>query len=94
MGEHTMYPKSFWKTVKETITKRVGDDIITREISIGMTVESDTRAPSAIIYEKVTMALNTYIDEEHKDWLNQDKMIELLNTNKSKSKTTRTKEEK
>jgi adenosyl cobinamide kinase/adenosyl cobinamide phosphate guanylyltransferase len=83
MGEHhNLYPESFWKTIKESITKVVGDEVITREISIGMTVKSDTRAPSPVMYDRLTTALNIYMDAEHEEWLNQDKMIEFLNQNK------------
>ncbi len=81
-----IYPKAFWKTVKESVTKTVGNDVITREISIGMTVESDSRMPSPVMYEKVTAALNIYIDEEHKEWMNQDKMLAVLNSQPIKTK--------
>ena len=72
-NEH-VWVESLWTTRKESITVKVGDDEVTREISLGMTVKSDNRTPSSVLHEKLDQALSKLIEEEKDRWLTQELM--------------------
>ena len=70
----TVWVESLWTTRKEAITIKDGGDEITREISVGMSVKSDNRTPSAVLYEKLDQALSKLIEDEKDKWLNEEIM--------------------
>jgi len=63
---------SLWTTRKESVTIKDGDDEITREISVGMSVKSDNRTPSAVLHEKLDQALSKLIEDEKDKWLTEE----------------------
>jgi hypothetical protein len=69
-----IWTESIWVTRKENCTLKVGDDVVTREFSIGLTVKSDDRSPSSVLYEKLDAALEALIACEKEKWLNDHKM--------------------
>lgn len=69
-----VWVESLWTTRKEAITIQDGGDEITREISVGMSVKSDNRTPSAVLYEKLDQALSKLIEDEKDKWLTEEIM--------------------
>jgi len=68
-NEGNVYVESLWLTRKEGVLIKDGDDVITREISVGMSVKSTDHTNSTILYEKLDQALTKLIEEEKDSWL-------------------------
>ncbi len=68
-NESNVWVDSLWTTRKESIILKDGDDIISREISVGMSVKADKGTPSAILHEKLNQALTKLIEDEKDAWL-------------------------
>jgi len=67
--ENNVWVDSLWTTRKESITIKVGEDVLTREISVGMSVKSDNRTPSSVLHDKLNQALTKLIEDEKDAWL-------------------------
>ena len=65
---------SLWTTRKESITLKDGNDVVTREISVGMSVKSDNKTASVVLHEKLDKALSKLIEDEKDAWLNAELM--------------------
>jgi hypothetical protein len=68
-NENNVWVDSLWTTRKECISIKVGDDVLTREISVGMSVKSDNRTPSSVLHDKLNQALTKLIEDEKDAWL-------------------------
>lgn len=68
-NEANVWVDSLWTTRKESVTIQVGEDIISREISVGMSVKADKGTPSAVLHEKLNQALTKLIEDEKDAWL-------------------------
>jgi len=68
-NESNVWVDSLWTTRKESIILKDGDDIISREISVGMSVKADKGTPSAVLHEKLNQALTKLIEDEKDAWL-------------------------
>lgn len=66
--------KSFWATRGESISKKFGDTVISRDIKLGMTVESDSGDRSEDMHISIIKALNVAFEKEREDWMNDDVM--------------------
>lgn len=63
-NESNVWVDSLWTTRKESIILKVGDDLLTREISVGMSVKADKGTPSAVLHQKLDQALTKLIEDE------------------------------
>jgi hypothetical protein len=68
-NESNIWVDSLWTTRKESVILKDGDDIISREISVGMSVKADKGTPSAVLHEKLNQALTKLIEDEKDAWL-------------------------
>lgn len=73
-GKSTIWVESLWATRKESISVQIGDDTVTRELSLGMTVKSENRITSAELYEALNKALSHLIEKERQLWLDAELM--------------------
>lgn len=68
-NESNIWVDSLWTTRKESVILKDGDDIISREISVGMSVKADKGTQSAVLHEKLNQALTKLIEDEKDAWL-------------------------
>ena len=68
--------KMFWATRGETIEKKFGDVSISRDVKLGMTVESDSGDRSEDMHIAIIKALNVAMEKEREGWMN-DKVMKL-----------------
>ncbi len=71
-NENVAWVDSLWVTRKESIILRDGDDVISREISVGMSVKSERGIPSSVLHEKLNTALTKLIEDEKDNWLSAE----------------------
>lgn len=65
-----MWTESLWATRKESVTVTSGDDSITRDISVGMTIKGDKGVKSGELYAALDQALDNLMAVEKEKWLN------------------------
>ena len=68
-NESNVWVDSLWTTRKESLSIKVGDDMLIREISVGMSVKADKGTPSAVLHQKLDQALTKLIEDEKDAWL-------------------------
>lgn len=73
-GKSSIWVESLWVTRKESISVKIGDDTVTREISVGMTVKSEDRATSPVLHEALNKSLSFLIEKEKELWLDAELM--------------------
>ena len=78
----SIWVESLWVTRKESITLVDGDDVVSREISVGMTVKSENRTSSAVMHESLNRALTGLIEKEKAVWLEAEIMKRELKSTK------------
>jgi len=71
-GTRHIWVESLWLTRKEGISLKDGDDLVQREVSLGMTVKCDDRSPSIALYDALERALVVIMEEEKKRWLSEE----------------------
>lgn len=75
MGTPNMWVEALWLTRKEAVTiEDPNGEMVTREISVGMTVKSDKSARSENMYHSLKKALSRIIEEEKEEWLDSHLM--------------------
>jgi len=73
-SKQPIWVESLWVTRKESITIKIGDEDVTREISVGMTVKAENRVQSAQLYDALNRSLSLLIEAEKDHWLNEELM--------------------
>jgi len=70
--------KSVWITRKESMYVSVNNEIVSRETSLGLSVESnDMSAKSVDLYAGADRALNLLFEEERDNYLNVDMALDV-----------------
>lgn len=69
-----IWTKSGWLTRQESITIRVGDNTFSRSSSLGFSTATEDKLPAREHYECLDTALNTFMMEERKRWINEEKL--------------------
>jgi hypothetical protein len=85
---------SLWTTYQESIDFEIPNPVnpespirISRKISKGMSVKTDSRTPARIMNEALKQTLNPMLEEDKEAWLNTQKMRrELVNTGRALTK--------
>ncbi len=73
-GKQAIWVESLWVTRKESLTIQLGEDTVTREISVGMTVKSENRTTSPVLHAALDKSLAVLIQREKELWLDQELM--------------------
>ena len=66
--------KSFWATRGESVEVIVDGKRISRDIKVGMTIESDSGERSEELHMAAIRALNVAFEKEREVWLNEELM--------------------